>query len=90
MVQIDGLGLELATDSSFKSHIDEDDPLTAAVEMRQSQTISRGAWRTRIETQMRMSCTHDAFLLRAEMRAYEGDVEVCRREWDRSVPRRFI
>jgi uncharacterized protein len=90
VVRIDRLGLELATDSSFKSHIDEDDPLSAAVEMRQSQTISRGAWRTRIETQMRMSCTHDAFLLRAEMRAYEADVEVCRREWDRSVPRRCI
>jgi uncharacterized protein len=90
VVRIDSLGLELATDTSFKSHIDEDDPLSAAVEMRQSQTISRGAWRTRIETQMRMSCTLDAFLLRAEMRAYEGDVEVCRREWDRSVPRHFI
>ena len=32
------------------SHIDEDDPLSAVVEMRQTQTISRDAWRTRIET----------------------------------------
>ena len=82
--------LELGTDGSFTSHIDEHDPLSAVVEMRQSQTVSRGAWRTRIETQMRMSCTQDAFLLRAEMRAYEGDAEVCRHEWDRSVARRFI
>ncbi len=90
VVRIDRLGLELGTDGSFTSHIDEHDPLSAVVEMRQSQTVSRGAWRTRIETQMRMSCTHDALLLRAEMRAYEGDAEVCRHEWDRSVARRFI
>ena len=89
VVRIDRLGLELGTEGSFNSHIDEDDPLSAVVEMRQSQTVSRGAWRIRIETQMRMSCTHDAFLLRATMRACEGDVEVCRRAWDCSVPRHF-
>ncbi|HEY2617529.1 MAG TPA: CocE/NonD family hydrolase [Acetobacteraceae bacterium] len=90
VVRIDRLGLELGTDGSFESHIDEDDPLSAMVEMRQSQTISRGTWRIRIETHMRMTCTHDAFLLRATMRAYEGDVEVCAREWDDSVPRRLV
>ena len=90
VVRIDRLGLELGTESSFKSHIDEDDPLSAVVEMRQSQTVSRGAWRIRIETSMRMSCTRDAFLLRATMRAYEGDEEVCHREWDYSVPRCFV
>jgi putative CocE/NonD family hydrolase len=87
VVRIDRLGLELGADSSFDTHIGEDDPLSAVVDMRQSQTISRGAWRIRIETQTRMSCTHDAFLLRASMRAYEDDIEICHREWDRSVAR---
>jgi len=36
-----------------------------------------------------MSCDHDAFLLQATMRAFEGDMEVCRRGWDYSVPRNF-
>jgi len=90
VVRIDRLGLELGTEGSFKHHIDEDDPLSAVVEMCQSQTISRDAWRIRIETQMRMSCTHDAFLLWATMRACEGDEEICRREWDYSVPRHFV
>ena len=90
VVRIDRLGLEIGTENNFTSHIDEDDPLSAVVEMRQSQTVSRDAWRTRIETQMRMSCTHDTFLLRATMRAYEGDAEVCRREWNHSVPRRLV
>ncbi len=87
VVRIDRLGLEVGTESSFSSDIDANDPLRAVAEMRQTQTVSCGAWRIRIETQMHMSCSHDAFLLRASMRAFEGDVEVCRREWDRSVRR---
>ncbi|MGA8196534.1 MAG: CocE/NonD family hydrolase [Acetobacteraceae bacterium] len=90
VVQIERLGLELGTESNFKSHIDEDDPLGAAVEMQQSQTISRGAWRTRIETRLKMSATHDAFLLRATMRAFDGDEEICSREWDCGVPRNSV
>jgi putative CocE/NonD family hydrolase len=88
VVRVDRLGLELGTESDFSSHISEDDPHSAVAEMRQSQTIARGEWRILIETQIRMSCTHDAFLLQATMRACEGDAEVCRREWDYSIPRR--
>ena len=72
------------------SHIDDDDPLSAVVEMRQTQTVSRGAWRTRIETHMRMSCTHDAFLLRATMRAWDGDAEIRHRAWDSKISRDFV
>jgi uncharacterized protein len=89
VVRIDRSGLELGAGGSFEGNIDEDDPLSAVVEMRQSQTIARGSWRTRIETETRMACTHDAFLLRATMQAYEDEVEVCRREWSGSVPRCF-
>jgi hypothetical protein len=44
----------------------------------------------RLETALRMSCTAEAFLLRASMRAFEQATEVCRREWDSSVPRRLV
>jgi hypothetical protein len=89
VVRIDRLGLEVSSESHFNSNINDDDPLSAVVKMRQSQVISRGAWRIRIETEMEMSCDHDAFLLQAIMRAFEGDMEVCRRGWDYSVPRNF-
>jgi hypothetical protein len=52
--------------------------------------MSRDAWQVRIETQMRLSCTRDAFLLQGSLRACEGANEVCRREWDRSIARDFI
>jgi hypothetical protein len=90
VVRIDRIGLELGTEGSFECHIDEDDPLSAVTEMRYTQTISRDAWRTRIETSMRLSCTYDAFVLRATMRAWEGDVQVCHREWNETVPRECV
>jgi len=86
VVRIDRLGLELGTQGSFDSNID-DDPLSAVVAMRQTQTVARDAWRVRIETEMRLSCTQDAFRLQASLRAYEADDEVCRRDWDSLVPR---
>ena len=36
-----------------------------SAELQRTQTMSREAWQVRIETQMRLSCTRDAFLLRA-------------------------
>jgi hypothetical protein len=89
-VRIDRLGLELGVKTSFGAHVDEDDPLSAMVEVQQTQTVSRDPWRVRIDTQMRMSCTRGMFLLRASMRACEGDVEVCSRTWDCSVPRNLV
>jgi hypothetical protein len=87
LVRLDRLGLELGTDSSFKCDLAGDDPLSARVETRRSQTIARDEWRVRIETHMRLSCTHDAFLLRATPRACEGDNAVCQREWNCEIPR---
>jgi hypothetical protein len=87
VMRVDRLGLELGTEGSFETHLDEDDPLSAVVTVRQSQTVSRGSWRVRVDTQMRMSCTRDAFLLHASLQAWENDVEVCRRESSSEIPR---
>jgi hypothetical protein len=39
---------------------------------------------------MRLSCTRDTFLLKASLRAYDGEQEVCHREWDRTIARDFL
>ena len=90
VVRIERLGLELGTEGEFAFDIKEDDPLSAVAEMRRTLTKQRDAWQVRIETHMRLSCTRDAFLLRASVRAWEGAREVCRREWDRSIPRDLV
>ena len=48
--RIDRIGLELGTQSKSQFHVEEDDPLSAVVELRRSQTMSREAWQVRIET----------------------------------------
>ena len=88
--RIDRIGLELGTEYMSRFHVEEDDPLSAVAELREIQTMSRDAWQIRIESHMRLSCTRNAFLLQGSLRAWEGANEVCRREWDRSIPRDFI
>jgi hypothetical protein len=87
VMRIDRLGLELRTEGKFSFELKDDDPLSATAEMRRTETKERDGWQVRIETSMRLSCTRDAFLLRATMRAWEGAREVCQREWDESIPR---
>jgi hypothetical protein len=88
--RIDRIGLELGTKSKSYLHVEEDDPLSAVADLRRTWTMSREAWQIRTETQMRLSCTRDIFLLQGSLRAWEGANEVCRREWDRSIPRDFL
>jgi len=88
--RIDRISLEMGSEWKAQFHVEEDDPLSAVAELRQTQTMSRGDWQIRIETQMRLSCTRDAFLLQGGLRASEGENEICRREWDRSVLRDFM
>jgi predicted acyl esterase len=88
--RIDRLGLEHSYEGKYAFDMKDDDPLSAAAEMRKTETKRRGAWQVRIETQMRLSCTRDAFRLSASLRAWDGDSEVCRREWDRSIPRDLV
>jgi predicted acyl esterase len=88
--RIDRIGLELGGQYRSSFHVEEDDPLSAVVELGQIQTMARDAWQIRIETYMRLSCTRDSFLLQGGLRAWEGAREVCHREWDRSIPRDFI
>jgi uncharacterized protein len=90
LVRIDRIGLELGSEGKFAVDIKDDDPLSASIEMQRSQTIQRDDWQVRIETRMRLSCTRDAFLLRASLRAWEGVREVCHRDWDRAIPRDLV
>jgi len=86
-VYLDRIGLELGRESRSTFHVEEDDPLSAFAEMSMTETVARDTWRVRVETVMRLSCTKDAFLLQAILRAHEGANEVCNREWHHSIAR---
>ena len=87
VVRIDRLDLELGTQGDFAFHVDDGDPLSAVAEMHRTESIARDLWQVRTETHMRLSCTREAFLLRATMRAWDGDDCAIHREWDVAIPR---
>ncbi|HUN48765.1 MAG TPA: CocE/NonD family hydrolase [Stellaceae bacterium] len=89
-VRIDRIGLELGSESRFSYHLEDEDPLSATGDLRMSETIARDAWRVRTETRIQLSCTREEFRLTASLRAWNGEEEVCHREWDRSLPRDLI
>jgi hypothetical protein len=86
----DTLGLELGGEGKYHLDIKDDDPTSAAAEMRRVETMRRGDWQVRFETWMRLTCTGDAFRLQAGLSAREGDEDVCQREWDCVIPRDLV
>jgi uncharacterized protein len=86
----DTLGFEGSTDGKYHLDIKDDDPISAVAEMRRSETKRRGDWQVRWEVSMRLTSTRDAFRLQANLRAWEGEEQVCRREWDRAIPRDLV
>lgn len=90
VLRYDRIGLEIGSEGSFSADIQGHDPLSATVSMERRRTISRDGWRMRFETSMRMSCTRERFRLQASVRAFDGDEEVCHRDWDRSIPRDLV
>jgi hypothetical protein len=87
---IERIGLDLGTQYKSEYHVEENDPLSAVAELSNTQTVSRTEWQVRIETQLRLSCTGNAFVLQGSLRAWEGANEMCRREWNRTIARDFL
>ena len=88
--RIDRIGLELGTQWKSQYHVEEDDPLSAVAELHNTQTMSRNDWQIRVETQMRLSSTRDAFLLQGSLRAFDGANEVCHRRLGPLYSPRFL
>ena len=88
--RIERIDLDSGTQWRTQYHVEENDPLSATAELQNTATLSRDNWQIRVETQMRLSCTRDTFLLQGSLRALEGEKEVSHREWDRSIARDFL
>ena len=79
-----GDGVEVVT------RIHPEDPLRARAAMRQRTELRRGDWSVAIDTGIEVSCTRDAFRVRAELRASESERVVFERDWDEEVPREGV
>jgi putative CocE/NonD family hydrolase len=90
LVRITAHGLEVGSVKEVQHRIRDDDPLSARSETHWTQLVGRGPWRIRVETRTVMTATSDAFRIRAELEAYEGDVRVFSNSWDRTTPRDLV
>jgi hypothetical protein len=90
MARVEAINLDVGHTILNRFRIREEDPLSAQAQVVQKTLFRRGAWRTRVETYTRLSSTRDYFLLEAELKAYEGEEEVCTRTWERRMKRDLL
>jgi putative CocE/NonD family hydrolase len=67
--------------------INETDPLSARAEIVQKALLRRSGWQIRVESRARLSATAEAFLLVADLDAYENDEHFFSRHWEETIAR---
>jgi uncharacterized protein len=80
-------GIEMDDTHVTTYRIVDGDPLSARVTVECSSALSRGAWRTRVQTRSEMTATADEFLVEQRLDAYEGDERIAARSWSLRFPR---
>ncbi len=84
----DGLEYELSRSDLYR--IGEGDPLSAYVHCTARIAISRGDWRTHIETVNEMTSDAENFHLTNQLDAYEGEERIFSKRWSLSIPREGV
>lgn len=80
-------GLSNSSLTKEEWRINGDDPLSARADIRWFTTLGRDDWQTSTEAVTSMTADAEAFHIKAELRAWEGDELVIERKWDRKIPR---
>jgi hypothetical protein len=83
-------GVEYERSNSDTFTIVEGDPLSASVQCDLTIKISRGDWRTRVETSSLMSADAENFRVTNVLNAYEGNTRVFNKSWTFTVPRDLV
>jgi predicted acyl esterase len=80
-------GIEMDDTHVTTYRIVDGDPLSARVTVECSSALSRGAWRTRVQTHSEMTATAAEFRVDQRLDAYEGDERIAARSWSLRFPR---
>jgi hypothetical protein len=85
---IDEIGVETALDKTITYRIHPDDPATAYNTVDHDLVhCSANGWDTRIISHCAISCTPTAFIIEADLSAYEGQHRLLSRSWTRRIKR---
>jgi putative CocE/NonD family hydrolase len=87
VLRFEETGTVLSHDLTRDLEIRGSDPLSAACRIAQTYEMGREGWDIRIETETAMTATATEFRMTGRLEAYENDVQVAVREWDRRVAR---
>jgi uncharacterized protein len=82
--------LEFRESSEDRWEIMEGDPLSPRVNCTCTLELSRGNWRTRLETESTMTSTADDFLVTTVLQAFESNHRVFARTWSFTIPRELV
>lgn len=66
------------------------DPLSARQECHWTEERARGDWKVRTETWSAMTASKTHWHVTGRLEAYENDVLVWSRDWDRKIPRQWV
>jgi len=88
--RVDPIALVIGSSMVRRYVIRDDDPTSAHAECHQVIELSRGDWRTKADTRMRMWSTKDVFYVEAEVDAYHGDDLISSRRWSETIPRDLV
>jgi uncharacterized protein len=83
-------GIEMVDNNVTVYRIVDNDPLSAEVQVECMSALGRGDWRTRVETESRMTSTAAEFLVTQRVDAYEGADRVRSRTWELRFPREGV
>jgi hypothetical protein len=88
--RVDPIDLVIGSSMVRRYAIRDGDPNSARAECRQVVELSRGDWRTKADTSIRMWSTKDEFHVEAEVDAYHGDELISSRKWRDKIPRDLV
>jgi putative CocE/NonD family hydrolase len=83
-------GLEVGSTVRQSFSIAPDNPHSAETRAAWTQTVGRGAWQTRTESQTRMWSDEKTFYLEATLEATEGGTRVFEKTWRDAIPRDLV
>jgi uncharacterized protein len=81
------IGLEVGYWTGEELRIKDDDPLSATTVMWRTTEYARPGWKVRTAARTILAATKDAFLLKGELDAYDGDEQVAKKRWECAIPR---
>ena len=85
---VEATGIETAFHKILRYRIHPDDPATARAEA-DYQLLNRHdrGWETRVRTHGAIACTPTAFIIEADLEAFEGEIRVFSRSWTERILR---